>query len=157
MATRALVIALVSALLLPALPAQAAPLYLPPGPCADYGSNGRLHHTLSQWTVQAVQAGQFRAWRSGSTLVVAFQVAACGGAWMFAKFRSGQFTTNFFPDRGLGYVIDQVRGWLPVAKRAIIQAVAMAANVSQIAGMLITPIILPDPSRLPGGNPVIQN
>ena len=84
--------------------------------CAEWASNGSQHHVLAPWTEQAVLSGDFRAWKVGSTLVIAFRVAECGRRWMFAKFTDNSLTTNFFPDRGWSYIVTQVRGWTLCAK-----------------------------------------
>jgi len=119
--------------------------------CAEYGGNGHWHHILAPWTEQAVLSGDFRAWKTGSTIVIAFRVAECGGKWMFAKFTDNSLTTNFFPDRGWSYVVAQVRGWTLCAKRVIVAAVQAAAvasySVETVIGFILLP---PDVCSLPG-------
>jgi len=84
---------------------------------------GKLHHALAPWTESAVLSGEFRAWKTGgTTLVIAFRVAECGGRWMFAKFRAGTFTTNFFPYRGWSYIAAQVRGSTASVKSVVVSA-----------------------------------
>jgi hypothetical protein len=135
-------------LLLALLPsaALAAPVTQPqrlPGPCQEWGDSGSMHHTLSQWTSAIARSGGFKAWKSGSTVAIAFYVSACG-AWMFTKFRAGVFTTNFFPSRGMAYITEQVRGWQPVALSIVRAAIAAAGgSISTMSSMLVSPILIP--------------
>lgn len=142
-----MVLLLVLALLLVSVPAYAAPEFAPqhlPPECMPWYSGGNSHHQLSTWTIQAVQSGKFRAWKAGSTVVIAFQVAACGGAWMFAKFHGPNFVTNFFPTKGLGYVVAEVRGWTACSFKLVRAAVyAAAGSVSNVMSFMITPILIP--------------
>ena len=139
------VIALILALLTIGFPAavHAAPLASPlPPECMEWYDSGGLHHQLSQWTIEAVQGGNFRAWKLGTNVVIVFQVAACGGAWMFAKFRGQAFVTNFFPSKGMNYISTQVRGYGPVALKLVRAAVISAASYMEVLSMLVTPIMI---------------
>lgn len=125
--------------------------------CLDWMADGTLHHALAPWTESAVLSGEFRAWKTGgTTLVIAFRVAECGGRWMFAKFRAGTFTTNFFPDRGWSYIAAQVRGWTACAKSVVVAAVRAAIQlgytVETVVGLVLIPenvCSLPGSWRLP--------
>ena len=145
------------ALAAPASQAGAAPARQALDPaCLEWLSGGSMHHQLAPWVPDAVASGGFRAWRSGSTLIIAFKVTACAGKWMFAKFAGNELVTNFFPDRGLGYIVGQARGWSACAyatiRTAVRAAAALAAGMETVFTLILVPeslCALPGSHRLP--------
>ena len=88
------------------------------------------HHVVSPLVTAAMEAGIGYMWQEPRTnsIIFAAQIAECGGAWVIAIWRSGNFQTNFFPaaSRYLegfrigtrvawSYIANQVRGWIAVA------------------------------------------
>jgi len=136
---------LVSVLLLAALPVFSSVAHAQDPLCIGYGDGGGLHHTPSPWLEQALYSGSFQAYRFGTSLILAFQVAACGGAWMFAKFNAGSFTTNFIPSRGWSYVAQQIRASRAVRVRASIVSTAYRAlSLGFSMETMLFMIVLPD-------------
>lgn len=110
--------------------------------CAGYDDGGGLHHTPSPWLEDALRSGQFQAYRFGSSLIIAFRVAACGGKWMFAKFNAGSFTTNFIPSRGWNYILDQVRRARATPVKGSIVAIALRALAAGMAAETAVMILI---------------
>ena len=110
--------------------------------CAGYGDGGGLHHTPAPWLEEALRSGGFQAYRFGTSLIIAFQVAACGGKWMFARFNAGAFTTNFIPSRGWGYILDQVRRARATPVKGSIVAIALKALAAGMAAETAVMILI---------------
>ena len=104
--------------------------------CLRWASNGNAHHIPAPWLFTG---GTQRAWKFGTTRIVAVLVAACGGQWLFAKYNAGVFTTNFFPSRGYAYILEQVRRYhaSPAAKTAVSAAARGASRVRVLPVILL--------------------
>ncbi len=118
------VITVLAIVLYTAVPAaHAAPVTAPlPPDCTAI-----QHHTLSAFVAEYMAAGAGYAWQQSRTnsVIYAVQVAECGGMWLIAIWRSGNFQTNFFPQienwgklgfreltrRAWAYIANNVRGF----------------------------------------------